>query len=67
TREARYAVFHEAETLLMEQMPIIPVFTYTSKHLIHPSVNGMPPNLMDWANFKYVWLDRDWRASEAGD
>ena len=67
TREARYAVFHEAETLLMEQMPIIPVFTYTSKHLIHPSVNGMPPNLMDWANFKYVWLDQDWRASEAGD
>jgi oligopeptide transport system substrate-binding protein len=67
TKEARFAVFHEAETLLMEQMPIIPLYTYTSKHLIHPSVNGMPPNLMDSINFKYVWLDANWRASEAGN
>lgn len=66
TKEARFAVFHEAETLLMEQMPIIPLYTYTSKHLIHPSVNGMPPNLMDSVNFKYVWLDKNWQASEAG-
>ena len=43
----------------MEQMPILPIYTYTSKHLIHPSVNGMPPNLMDSANFKYVSLDQD--------
>lgn len=67
TAEERFAVFYEAETLLMEQMPIIPLFTYSSKHLIHPSVNGMPPNLMDWANFKYVSLDKDWRPSEAGN
>ncbi len=61
TREERFAVFHEAETLLMEQMPIIPIYTYTSKHLIHPSVNGLPPNLMDSVNMKYVWLDQDWQ------
>ena len=24
----------------MEEMPIIPIYTYTSKHLIHPSVEG---------------------------
>ena len=67
TDEARLAIFHEAEALLMEQMPIIPLYTYTSKHLIHPSVNGMPPNLMDSANFKYVWLDQDWRPTGAGN
>ena len=61
TREERFAIFHEAETLLMEQMPILPIYTYTSKHLIHPSVKGMPSNLMDSLNLKYVWLDRDWR------
>ncbi len=57
TREERYAIFYEAETRLMEQMPIIPIYTYTSKHLIHPSVKGMPSNLMDSLNLKYVWLD----------
>jgi len=67
TKEERLAVFHEAETMLMEQMPIIPLYTYTSKHLIHPGVKGAPPNLMDWTNFKYVWLDKDWRPTGTGN
>jgi oligopeptide transport system substrate-binding protein len=57
TREERFAIFRAAETRLMEQMPIIPIYTYTSNHLIHPSVRGMPPNLMDHVNYKYVSLD----------
>jgi len=57
TREERYRLFYAAETRLMEQMPIIPIYTYTSRHLIHPSVCGMPPNLMDSLNLKYVYLD----------
>ena len=65
TKEERFAIFKKAETLLMEQMPIIPIFTYTSKHLIHPSVNGLPPNLMDSLNMKYVWLDKNWQPTEA--
>ena len=56
TREARYALFYKAETQLMEQMPIIPIYTYTSKHLVHPSVEGLYPNLMDSLNLKYVTL-----------
>jgi oligopeptide transport system substrate-binding protein len=40
-------------------MPILPIYTYTSKHLINPSVQGMPSNLMDSLNLKYVWLDPD--------
>ena len=40
----------------MEEMPIIPIYTYTSKHLIHPSVEGLYSNLMDSLNLKYVKL-----------
>jgi oligopeptide transport system substrate-binding protein len=58
SREERYAIFNQAETRLMEQMPIIPIYTYTSNHLIHPSVRGLPPNLMDYVNFRYIWLDK---------
>ncbi|MEP4149078.1 MAG: peptide ABC transporter substrate-binding protein [Halioglobus sp.] len=67
TREERYRIFYEAETMLMEQMPILPVYTYTSKHLIHPSVNGLPSNLMDSLNLKYVWLDPDWEKAQAAE
>mgnify|MGYP005866397129 FL=1 len=57
SQEARFALFYEAETRLMRAMPIIPIYTYASKHLVHPSVRGMPANLMDSLNLKYVWLD----------
>jgi oligopeptide transport system substrate-binding protein len=63
-REERYRIFHAAETMLMEQMPILPVYTYTSKHLIHPSVQGIPANLMDSLNLKYVSLDPDWETTD---
>lgn len=64
TRDERFARFQEAETMLMEQMPIIPIYTYTSRHLIHPSVKGMPSNLMDSLNLKYVWLEPEQEAGK---
>ncbi len=66
TREERFARFFEAETMLMKEMPIIPIYTYTSKHLINPSVKGMPANLMDSVNFKYVWLEQQAETGTGG-
>ncbi len=57
--EDRFALYHEAETLLIEEMPIIPIYTYQSKRLIHPSVRGLTSNIMDHFNYKYVRLDPD--------
>ena len=59
TQEERFAIFYEAETMLMEQMPILPIYTYSSQHLIHRSVKGLPSNLMDSLNLKYVWLESE--------
>jgi oligopeptide transport system substrate-binding protein len=64
TREERYAIFDRAESLLMKQMPIIPIYTYTSNHLKHPSVRGIPSNLMDFVNVRYVSLDGDTEVAE---
>ena len=58
-RDERYALYKEAETILMEQMAILPVYTYSTKHLIQSSVKGMPPNIMDYHNFNYVYLESD--------
>ena len=64
TKEERFALFNEAETMMMKEMPIIPIYTYTSKHLIHPAVRGMPSNLMDSINLKYVWLEPETQGVE---
>lgn len=56
TQGARYEAFFEAETILMEQMPFVPLYTYSSKHLNHPSVKGLASNYMDYYNFRYVHL-----------
>lgn len=53
----RFALYAEAETILMDHMPIVPLYTYKSKHLRHPALQGMPPNIMDYYNFKYVYLE----------
>jgi len=53
----RYALYSEAERILIEEMPIIPIYIYQSKHLKHPSVKGLPANIMDYYNWKYVYLE----------
>lgn len=55
--DERFEAYYEAETILMEDMPIIPLYTYQSRHLRHPSLQGMPPNIMDYYNWKYVYLE----------
>ena len=58
-REKRYALYKEAETILLENMPILPIFTYQYKHLIDTSVKGMPDNIMGYHNYKYISLEPD--------
>jgi oligopeptide transport system substrate-binding protein len=54
---ARNTLFHNAETLLLDDAPIIPVYFYTHVFLIQPSVKGWYPTLLDHHPYKYVSLD----------
>jgi len=58
-KDKRFALYHEAETILLENMAILPIFTYQFKHLYQTSVKGMPDNIMDYYNYKYVSLDSE--------
>lgn len=66
-REERYALYKEAETILLESMPIIPLYTYQKKHLMRPSVKGMPENIMDYYNYKYVHLEAEPEEAEPAE
>lgn len=58
-REQRYDYFRRAEAILMDAMPIIPIYTYNSTHLVHPSVKGMPSNILDYPLYKQMYLRED--------
>jgi len=56
-REERYRLMREAEALLLDDMPILPLYIYTSKSLVHPSLKGLQPNLLDYRLYKQLRLD----------
>jgi len=66
-QEKRYRIFQEAERILMEEAPIIPIYTYTSAFLIHPDVKGWYPNILDHHPYPYVYLSAGKSAGGTGN
>lgn len=56
-RDERYEYFQQAEEILAEEVPIIPVYTYTRVYLISPEVKGWHPNIMDHHPYQHVYLE----------
>ena len=54
---ARFKVFQKAEALLLEEMPIVPIYYYATGYLLRPSVNNWNLTLLDHQPYKYVYLD----------
>ncbi len=54
---ARYGAFQQAEAILLDDAPILPVFFYTHAFLMHPSVKGWYPTILDHHPYKYVRLE----------
>jgi oligopeptide transport system substrate-binding protein len=52
----RLRVLASAEDLLLEQSPIVPIYSYRSKALVQPSVKGWSANPLDQHPFKYLSL-----------
>jgi len=55
----RHKLFREAEAILIEQAPIIPLFYYTSLYLKKSEVKGWYPNILDHHSLKGVYLSCD--------
>ncbi len=54
--EARLALFQKAEGLLMEEMPILPIYFYTARYLINPRVREWHPTILNHHPYKHVYL-----------
>ena len=57
SQEERLQIFTRAEKLLLEEMPVIPLYIYVSKHLVSPSVKNFPKNILNQPSFKDIYLE----------
>jgi len=53
----RFEIFKKAETILLDELPMIPIYFYTNVYLIQPSVKGWYPNNLNIHNYKFVYLE----------
>jgi oligopeptide transport system substrate-binding protein len=66
-RERRNAAFREAEAILMDALPVIPLYTRSSRNLVAPWVSGFAGNPLDWHPLEAIDVDRGARdAARAG-
>lgn len=57
----RRAKLEEAERLVLDAYPILPLYFYVTKHLVKPWVDGYRPNPLDHNYTKYLSIDTDAR------
>ncbi len=55
--EVRFATLRKAEAIMMEAMPIIPLYFYTRVYLRDPRLKGWHPTLLDNHPVKYLYFE----------
>ncbi|MDQ8207127.1 peptide ABC transporter substrate-binding protein [Coraliomargarita sp. SDUM461003] len=63
---ARLDLFQKAEKILIEEMPVIPIYFYVRSMLIDESVQGWSPNILDYHPYQDVWLKPTTLPTDAG-
>ena len=54
---ARDGLLRRAESILLTEAPIIPIYHLTTVRLVQPAVRGWYPTLLDHHPYKHVWLE----------
>ena len=55
--ERRMETFQRAEAVLLDELPLIPIYFYTRVGLRRPEVKGFYPNILDNHPYKYIYLE----------
>lgn len=56
-QDARNKLYNEAESILLDELPVIPIYIYTRPFLISPRVKGLYPNLLAHVSYDKIWLE----------
>lgn len=57
----RLSMLTEAEAILMEQLPIMPIYNYVSRSLVRNHIQGFWNNLQDTHPLQFLKIDRDYK------
>jgi oligopeptide transport system substrate-binding protein len=57
--DGRMALFRKAERILMDELPVLPIYFYVSKNMVKPHVRGFYNNALDKHPVSAMWIDRD--------
>ncbi|MGV6825906.1 MAG: peptide ABC transporter substrate-binding protein [bacterium] len=55
--QKRREFMEAAERQMLADHPLIPIYTYVSKHLVKPYVKGFVPNLLDRHYSRNLWIE----------
>lgn len=53
----RLELLAEAETILADEVPLVPIYFYYSRNMVHPRVRGFHNNLQDTHPLHAIWID----------
>ncbi len=54
---ARAKLMQQAEAVLLDELPVIPLYYFTTVRLVHPAVRGWHPLPLDRHPYKHAWLE----------
>ncbi|HTF98739.1 MAG TPA: peptide ABC transporter substrate-binding protein [Cellvibrio sp.] len=58
-KQERYEVFQQAETLLLDNAPFIPLYNYTTNNLVSTQLKGYHQNILDYYSYKHIYLEAE--------
>lgn len=59
----RLALLREAESILLDELPVLPIYWYVHTYLLRPEVKGWKPSTLDHRCYKAIWLENTTPAS----
>lgn len=54
--DKRAQLLRKAEAILINDAPIVPIYTYVSRHLVKPHIGGFATNLLDRTYDRYIYI-----------
>jgi oligopeptide transport system substrate-binding protein len=58
-KQERFRLFQKNEQILIDESPVMPIYTYTRVFLISPSLKGWDENILDQHPYKHAYLQSD--------
>ncbi len=57
TDAERYEIYQKMDAILVDELPVIPIYYYTKVAALSPRVKGFYPTLLDNHPYKYIYLE----------